>query len=364
MCGLQRDVCNAIDKVKVSMAISKYNSSKITVLNGLMIIMVLYIHCFYYEGCAGNMSYSLQRFMGTSGIMSVAILLFFVISGFLFFYGIKSIRDCFPKIKRRIHSLVVPYVIWNVIFVVWYVLLHCLPGISSYVNSDILHNFNSLSEAISYMFIAPANFALWFLRDLIVFIAFSPLIYILIKYLRWWVLPLSLIVTYMLPFVGLCYFILGGYVALYSSLESITRLLSRNIVVLCAIIYVGMSAYLSLQPFEEGVFSYNWGLTMLHDITGIITIWRVYDIGVKDRILTEIKWVKIVCGYSFFVYLFHEPTLNIIKKIPLRFLGESELVIIVFFLMNPFIMYAVAVCVAQLLQNIMPRVYGVLVGGR
>lgn len=346
------------------MTISKYNSSKITVLNGILIMMVLYIHCFYNEGCNSPVSYAVQRFMGTSGLMGIAVLLFFAISGFLFFNGMRSIGDCFPKIKKRIHSLFIPYIIWNVIFVGWYVALKFLPGVSSFVNGDILQRIDNLYEGGYYLFIAPANFALWFLRDLIVFVICSPLIYILIKFFKWWVMPLIIIVAYFFSLVGFCYFVLGGCVALCSSLENITRVSNKYFVVLCAMTYMSMSVYLALQPFEKGIFSYNWGLTMVHDLTGIITIWRGYDILFKDRILTEIKWVKIACGYSFFVYLFHEPTLNIIKKIPLRLLGESEIVIIVLFLINPFIMYTVAVLVAKMFQCIIPRVYGVLVGGR
>ena len=336
------------------MKISEYNSSKITVLNGILIMMVLYIHCFYNEGCNSSVSYAVQRFMGTSGLMGIAVLLFFAISGFLFFNGMGSIEECFPKIRKRIRSLLVPYVIWNVIFVGWYVALNFLPGVSSLVNSDILQSFDNIYDIFAYLFIAPANFALWFLRDLIIFVACSPLIYLLIKFLKWRVIPLTIIAANFLPFVGFCYFVLGGCVALCSSLENITCVLNKYFFVLCAMIYISMSVYLSLQPFEEGGFSYNFWLT----------IWRGYDILFKDRILTEIKWVKFACGYSFFVYLFHEPTLNIIKKIPLWLLGESEIVIIVLFLINPFIMYTAAVFVAKMLQSIMPRVYRVLVGGR
>lgn len=42
------------------MTISEYNSSKITVLNGILIMMVLYIHCFYNEGCNSSVSYAVQ----------------------------------------------------------------------------------------------------------------------------------------------------------------------------------------------------------------------------------------------------------------------------------------------------------------
>lgn len=345
------------------MKISQYNSNKITVLNTVLIMMVLYIHSYYLEGNDHAVSYVVQRFMGTSAMMNVAVLLFFAMSGFLFFNDIVAVKDCLLKMQKRVRSLVVPYVIWNVIFVLWYLVLGTVPGVSSFINSDILANFATPWCGGYYLLIKPASFPLWFLRDLIVFVACSPLVYLALRYLRWWAMPVAIVTTKFLPFVGFFYFVIGGCVATLSSLEDVERVLNKKTVVLCAFIYFGMCGYLAAQPIEAN-FEYNFGLTSVLGVTGLVTIWRGYDYIAKGRLLAETKFAKAVCGYSFFVFLFHEPVLNIIKKIPIRVLGESELVIIILFLINLFIMYLLAICIAKFLQNITPKVYNILVGGR
>ena len=100
--------------------ITKYHSSKITILNLVLIIMMLYRHAYYFEAENGNgIALGVQRFIDY-GLCNLTNSLFFVLSGFLFFKNISSPTQCLPKIKKRIRSLLVPYVIWNCSFVVFY----------------------------------------------------------------------------------------------------------------------------------------------------------------------------------------------------------------------------------------------------
>ena len=106
------------------MIISKYNSQKIKVLNLVLIMMVVYIHSYYLEEeNRYPIALGLQNIMSGWGLCCVGNTAFFLLSGFLFFNGILSAQDCFLKMKKRVHSLLVPYLIWNVIFILWYVVL-------------------------------------------------------------------------------------------------------------------------------------------------------------------------------------------------------------------------------------------------
>lgn len=71
-----------------------------------------------------------------------------------------------------------------------------------------------------------------------------------------------------------------------------------------------------------------------------------------------------VLGYSFFVYLFHEPAFNIIKKAGLMVLGVHEWSLIILYFINPLIMCIIAIAVAKVLQKFVPKMYSILVGGR
>ena len=106
-------------------------------------------------------------------------------------------------------------------------------------------------------------------------------------------------------------------------------------------------------------------LTFVVCLCSIITVSRLYDwIASSQSLTSKLTPLSSLLGYSFFIYLFHEPVFNIIKKIGLMVLGVHEWSLILLYLINPLIMCAIAIMVAKLLQRFVPKVYSVLVGGR
>ena len=87
-----------------------------------------------------------------------------------------------------------------------------------------------------------------------------------------------------------------------------------------------------------------------------------YDFFVKTENKKVVKTLAKLGSYSFFIYLFHEPTFNIIKKLGIKFVGCSEPALIVLCFLCPFLMAAISITVAILLQKIMPKVYSIIVG--
>lgn len=348
------------------MKIDAYNSRKLSVLSFLMIVAVLYIHSFYNEAMSYPFASFVQNFVGNGGLTIVAVPLFYVMSGFLFFYGVSKMQDCFPKIRKRARTLLVPYILWNVIFVLWYVVLQNVPGIGGFVNSDIVGDIfgGSLSNALFELFVAPASFPLWFLRDLIIIVLFSPLLYLAIRYGKWitiivlfLIMPFLLKQTELFNQFGLAYFVLGACIALHSSLEKVSQVLNKPVFVISIIVYIGHAFMLACGVKPNFVY-----LGEIAVVAAIISIWKGYDLVVTR--CPHILSLNSILGYSFFIYLFHEPVFNIIKKIGLKMLGIHEWSLIALYLINPIIMCAIAIAVAKVLQKYLPKVYGVLVGGR
>lgn len=348
------------------MNISSYSSQKIKVLSFVAIMMVLYIHAVFTEAKDYPMVAYVQEFCAFSGLSFVANPLFFCISGFLFYLGVNKISDCYPKIAKRAKTLMVPYLVWNIIFVLWYVILGVVPGVSSYINSDITGDImnNGSLHGLYALFVVPASFQLWFLRDLIIYVLLSPLIYIIIKELK----VVGLILIFVAGTVGLLYlpseikiwgaffFTLGGYIAIYSSLDKIK--ITKPFAYACLFIYL-LNAV--LRP--SGLILLK-GTEMVVELCGLIAVWGGYDFFVKTENKKVVKTLAKLGSYSFFIYLFHEPTFNIIKKLGIKFVGCSEPALIVLYLLCPFIMAAISITVAILLQKIMPKVYSIIVGGR
>lgn len=142
----------------------------------------------------------------------IAVPLFYMISGFLFFYRPDRFDNTIyvHKLRSRARTLLLPFILWNIIAVFWQ--LKCLlPGLSSFYRPVELHFspgriintllFNTGNSGIivgpelaadatgSY----PIDVPLWFLRDLMVTVIATPLIHWLIKKAKLW--PVALLGT-------------------------------------------------------------------------------------------------------------------------------------------------------------------------
>ena len=62
---------------------------------------------------------------------------FFAISGFLFFNKLTGLRDWYEKIKRRLKSLFVPYVIWCLIGYLFVLAIVNIPQIAKKNNESV-----------------------------------------------------------------------------------------------------------------------------------------------------------------------------------------------------------------------------------
>jgi len=104
--------------------ISKEISSKVKTLNLIMTIGMIFYHC----GDPGflkpvnELDLALNNFINEStqkiGLMVMSF--FFLISGFFTYSNIQgklSMKEYCSKIKRRVFSCLVPYIIWNILFI-------------------------------------------------------------------------------------------------------------------------------------------------------------------------------------------------------------------------------------------------------
>lgn len=347
------------------MVISTFNSRKISILSISAILMVLLVHSYYIEAESFPIAQKIQLFTGASGLSGVAVPLFFFISGLLFFKSNNSVGDCINGIKRRIRTLVIPYLIWNLLFVGSYVLLSLFPGVSQYVNGDVLSHLDWKKpiESLSFLFVSPAGFHLWFLRDLIVYVALTPLLYVMILRFPWQTLIALFFLSGELPRFGMTYFAAGGIISIHYGLDRFGKLLSKPIVFLSAFVFL-MKCVIVLTFKSINIVFYLY-LQQVANMAGIVAVWGCYDFlfgkGDAHRI---VSFILSASRYSFFIYLFHEPVFNILKKLSLRMVGLTDFSLILLYLINPIIMFFVALGVAKLLRRSLPGLYSLIVGGR
>lgn len=275
-------------------------------------------------------------------------------------------KSIYAKIQKRIRTLLVPYIIGCLFFVLFGVMIAVTPGISKYVNGSVMPLFDeSLHQIICSIFYdsgngSPCAFQLWFLRDLILIVATSPIWYLLLKHLRWGVVVISFVLTYLhipfIPFFALFWFLLGGQLVQVKN-----RYGGASLTICTTIIFLLLSI---VQLFMPDMI--DWELLKNPIIIlGLISVWGLYDMLLgKDFKLCEHRWLVTACKFTFFIYLFHEPTLNIVRKLIVVILGKNEYGYLISYLISPWIFTICFVFVGLQFRKYLPKVYHVCTGGR
>lgn len=348
------------------MQINKYTSDKIKVISFISIILVLYIHSGFHDipseiqGMKTN--YYLQEAISVY-LGRIAVPIFFMISGMLFFRNTNCIEDIFRKMKKRCKTLLIPFLIAGLYLPAVYLTMRQIPWTKQFINSfDIfsnVHSFGSILQSL-YLFTPTGNqpwgFHLWFLRDLIIIIALSPILYFARKKLGHRVIVTLLFTLTFIPlkfgiFTSLFWFMAGDFLLLK---------LSYFKSLLLTFIYLSLSICQLLRP------SVYWSYFIIPiSLIGVMALWSKYDyLFGKDFRLKGHSFLKIVCNFTFFIYLYHEPTINILRKIMIIILGRSSFGFALNYILAPWIFALIAALVGQSLKNCVPKIYETLAGDR
>lgn len=208
----------------------------ISILRFPLMVLVVLIHAYYpcEEARVGEVFYNAEIFSRFAYFMSqivsrIAVPLFFVISGYLYFFNTEqkiTWNVYLSKTRKRVHTLLIPYLIWNIVAIFIYGLAHVLGinmglyvSIESWEIGDCLACFWDTASLRGNDSHLPINYPLWFIRDLILVVLVAPLSYYAIKYIKW----LFIVVLSILWLIGrdslgffttLLFFSLGAYIAI------------------------------------------------------------------------------------------------------------------------------------------------------
>ena len=150
----------------------------------LFSIFVIWVHSYnvdLFSGGAQDGIWSLadriENFVSV-GLGQIAVPGFFLLSSYLFFRNF-SWEKLTGKWKSRIFSVLIPYVVWNIIYYLGYMAASRFLAIRSVVGRDIIpFSVQEIWRAVSQYAYAPI---FWYLYQLIFLIIVSPLIYALVK---------------------------------------------------------------------------------------------------------------------------------------------------------------------------------------
>lgn len=334
---------------------SPYLSEKIRNLSFFSILLVVLLHSQMISISTGYALW-IQYFV-TGELTRIAVPVFFAISGYLFFQNFSSpIKDFFEnKIKKRVRTVLIPYLFWNI----WGFILFSLIqwGGAEYRMPVVENKLNGVLYAI---LVNPVGtYQLWFLRDLFVIVLLSPIIYIGIKYIKiffvlllfpFWILGIQ----YFIQIESVFFFSLGAYIALVHKGLLEKKCAKKEIAIFQFCMWLLYCCVLT-------EYRYEYYCHCLGILWGIGSIWCLYD--VLYHFIRGSFLLKNLAGYSFFVYVAHEPLLTVIKKI-LLYMGHSSIWILLIYFIAPIITISICLTIGRILRKYTPKFYAFISGGR
>ena len=169
------------------------------------IVLVVLIHITGYgmrqvNMCPNDYSFymSVNRLF-SSVIGGVAVPVFFLVSGYLFFRNCEFTKIAYKaKLKRRIHTLLIPFLLWNALYLIVKLLPLLVPVLAEISLCEFPGEINLCSLLSAFWNFNDSGFPivvpLWFLKDLIVMSIISPLVYCFVKYTKLYGLIVLLLV--------------------------------------------------------------------------------------------------------------------------------------------------------------------------
>lgn len=325
-------------------------------------VMVLYIHSSLAMLPRSASYLFVESFVG-DGICRIAVPFFFFRSGLFFFFNTTEYTAIFNKIIKRFKTLAIPYFLWASIGLLFLFFASKIPLIQSFIIRDL--PWRSISSLTNYIFLDPINYQLWFLRDLLICVLISPVIFLAIRFLSWIpsliVLALYLKYPLIFPFFyssfSLFFFVAGATLAIKRSslLEFSPRLVSFTALI---VVFLLLSVYNAMSKSYSVPHVY-W-LNQLLPILGVVCFWfliRRFS-SLFSFISTE------VISLSFFIYLLHEPFLTFIKKVFIALSLSHGFYMFAIYMIVPLFTLTVCITIGLFLKKNARLLYSLLVGSR
>lgn len=366
--------------IKTEYNITEQMSKQLSILKIISIIMVVFIHAnitvhlnanIYWEE---SISLDIFKYLISENISRVAVPMFFFISSVLLYKKEFSYID---NLKKKIKTLMIPYILCNTIWIIIFLILQNLSFTSVYftsannliLNWDLVEWFNRYfyfninGSTIMYPFVFP----LWFIRDLFIMNILSLIIKFLVDKLKFLFLIIILFVwcgniwipnEYNLIYLNIqsvVFFTLGYYFVKYNiSFESLRRI---------NCLYVSI-VYIFMLGINALLFYLNVKLDCIHQISILIGVlfWiRVSSYIVNSNLKNKLMWFQ---QSIMMIYLFHEFTLTMIRKVLTKVLPQTIIIQLFEYIGAVVITIIITILLDRIIKKYFSNFYKLIVGGR
>ena len=298
---------------------------------------------------------------------AICVPLFFFISGYLFFYKSDfNTSEYLKKLKRRIRTLLIPYILWNIISYVNFCLKYYFSPIKmadvsleSFLAAFWNFNLVSYTEILT----TPLNIPLWYVRDLMVVIVLSPLIFysikkanlypVIILFLCWffkaWIEAPGFSIT------AFFFFTAGAWFSISKS-DVIATFQKTGYIACFAYPVV---AAVNVILYQE---SYSGYLYKIAIACGILSMFYLIPKLLKEN---KLKINDYLSKTVFFVFAFHSLIITkLIKGLFILIKPESPLTALVIYFICPIITILFSILIYKYMMRFFPMFTSILCGNR
>lgn len=337
--------------------------NKVTWFSFALSLLVIWVHSYNaelflgYQAATGTV-YVLEHQIG-DWFGQIAVPGFFMISGYQFYrdFDWGKLKG---KWQRRIRSLLVPYIVWNFLYYLSYVIASRIPAVGDVVGKGVVEF--SLAAMVHAVVAHTYNNVFWYLYQLLWLVVLAPVLYPLLK--RAWSGLLLLAIFWILVRVSLNSFPVNPD----------------------AMIYYGSGAMIALHCREMAESAEN-GKRLAAGLFCLVTAAVIYYIGlwrahIPSFVLCRLcavagLWLvlpgkhlpaaKDFMKHNFFLYAVHFAFVRLINKGAAMLMAEALpewYGPFCLFLMMPFLVLLISTMIGKVLRRYVPGLWNLLTGGR
>ncbi|WP_339136393.1 MAG: acyltransferase [Candidatus Electrothrix sp. GW3-4] len=358
------------------MKLAQSSSQRIACLRFPLIMGVVFIHGYAAtvdfadktRGMAASHWLSdLIRNILSQHLARIAVPLFFLLSGYLFFWGMQwSWRQYGNKLATRLRSLVLPFLFWNGLTLALLAIAQSLPALNSYfpekggaISAYSLYDYLNALFGIERF---PVAYQFWFIRDLMIMVLLVPFLQILLRFFPRFALFILFLLWFYpywpwtIPCATACFFFYAG-----------------------ALLAVSQKDLFAIDLFGHWLpFLYLMVLIADLCLMGTVFHGHLHRIGLllglasvlySTKYIMELPKLKAfllrAAGWSFWVFAVHEPLLTLTRKTAYYFLQpRSDVLVLALYFLIPVFVVTVSVAAFIVLKMKVPGFLRFLTGGR
>lgn len=323
-------------------------------------ILVVWVHAYNSELFLGRteeaaLIYAIEHGIGDT-IAQIAVPGFFMISAYLFYRNFTW-EKLWPKWNSRIRSILIPFIVWNTLYYLGYVVGSRLPFVTDVVGKGTVPF--GLMPAVDAIIHYTYNYVFWYLYQLILLITLAPVIYPVIRrrYLGAVLMVLMAIGVYFgfalpqLNLDALLYYCAGTYAAIH--LKPHVETWSRSMALKGLLLFLGVTMY----RFAPGIIGDSTMAIVLFRLFIPVALWMMVD---ERRLPPAKTWMK----HNFFLYATHFALVRLINKTAALLLPTALYLPLTIYLLMPVLVLLISYPVGALLRRYLPWVWRLVNGGR